>query len=111
MQIVVMPFFLKGFTSLFGVQPLTLEEFEAHACPRVELTSGHLTWDPSTEVYQDQENATLNYKGDIVRPDAGLRRPLMVINSVTKSTTEDAVDVSQQIILVKPLGAMFIYQV
>ena len=35
----------------------------------------------------------MNYKGDIVRPDAGLRRPLMVINSVTTSTNDDAVDI------------------
>ena len=62
-------------------------------CLRIELVSSHLTYDPSTEIYQDQENATLNYKGDIVRPDADLRRPLMVINSVTTSTCDDDVDV------------------
>ena len=90
---VVIPLFLRGITSLFGVQPLSLEEFEEHTCPRMELISSHLTWDPSTDIYQDQENATLNYKGDIVCPGAGLRRPLMVINSVTTSTCEDAVDI------------------
>ena len=56
---VVLPFFLKGVTSHLNVSPLSLEEYEHHGCPRIELTSHHLTWDPGTDVYEDQENAML----------------------------------------------------
>ena len=41
---VVMPFFLRGVTSYLNVEPLSLEEYENHECPRVELTDQHLTW-------------------------------------------------------------------
>jgi hypothetical protein len=90
---VILPFFLKGVTSHLNVSPLSLEEFEHHGCPRIELTSRDLTWDPSTDVYEDQENAMVDHNGDIVRPGVKNRLPLMVINSVTISTCADAVDV------------------
>ena len=90
---VVLPFFLKGVTSHLNVSPLSLEEYEHHGCPRVELTSHHLKWDPGTDVYEDQENAMLSYKGDIVCPGTVKRTHLTSINSVTNSTCADAVDV------------------
>ena len=62
---VILPFFLKGVTSHLNVSALSLEEYEHHDCPRVDLTSHHLTWDPGTDVYEDQENAMLGYKGDM----------------------------------------------
>lgn len=89
----ILPFSLRGVTSLINVSPLTLEEFESHSHPRVELTSHDLTWDPSTDVYEDQENSTMDHKGDIICPGSVERRPLMAINSVTISTCSDAADV------------------
>ena len=65
---VVLSFFLKGVTSFMTVKVLSREEFEMHACSRIELTSQHLMWDHSSTVYDDQENATLDYRGDTVRP-------------------------------------------
>ena len=41
---VILPFFLRGVTSFLNVEPLSLDEFEANECPRVELTDQHLTW-------------------------------------------------------------------
>ena len=72
---------------------LSLEKYTHHDCPRTELTSHHLTWDPGTDVYKDQEHMMMNYKGDIVRPCAVKRTPLMVITSVTMLTCADAVNV------------------
>ena len=62
---VILPFFLKGVTSHLNVSPLSLEEYEHHGCPRIELTSRDLTWDPSTDVYEDQKNAMIDHNDNI----------------------------------------------
>ena len=90
---VILTFSLKGGTSHLNISSLSLKEYTHHGCPRIELKSHHLIWDPVTDVYRDQENAMMNYKGGIIRPGADERTPLMVINSVTMSTCADAVDV------------------
>ena len=90
---VVLTFFLRGVTLHLTVMPLTRNEFEHHGCTRIELTSRDLTWDPSTDIYEDQENVMMNFQGDIVRPGIIDRGHLMVINSVTVSTCLDADDV------------------
>ena len=89
-----MPFFLNGVTSHLNVDTLTRDEFEAHDCLRLTLTHRDITWDPSKTIYEDLENAMLNYKGDIARLYVTARGPLMVIKSVCMSTCEDAVDIS-----------------
>ena len=61
---------------------------------RIELTSRDLTWDPSSSVYEDQENKMLNYKGEIIRPNTTARGPLMSINSICVSTNVDTADIS-----------------
>ena len=35
---VVLPFFLRGVTSLLNVEPITQSEWDDHVCPRVTLT-------------------------------------------------------------------------
>ena len=90
---VVLPFFLRGVTSHLTVVPLTRNEFEKHGCTRIELTSRDLTWYPSTDTYEDQENSIMDLQVDIVRPGIIDRGHLMVINSVTVSTCIDAADV------------------
>ena len=57
------------------------------------MTAADLDWDPFSTVYEDQENVTLNYKGDLVRPGVPKRVPLMSINSVITSTCAEAVDI------------------
>jgi hypothetical protein len=80
-------------TSHLNVSPLSLEEYDQYGCPKIEVTSTTLTWDPRTDVYEDQENAMLSYKGGVICPGAVERTPLMTINSVTISTCADSVDV------------------
>ena len=87
---VFLPFFLRGVTSHLLVMPLTRDEFEHHGCTLIELTSRELTWDPSTDIYEDQENLMMDYQWDIVCPVIIDRGHLMVINSVTVSTCIDA---------------------
>ena len=80
---VVLHFFLRGVTPHLNVLPLTRDEFEHHGCTRIELTSRDLTWYPSTDIYEDQKNAMMNFQGEIVRPGINNRGPLMVKNSFT----------------------------
>ena len=75
---VIILFFLRGVTSLFHTFSVEASEFERHGCPRVELTSSQLTWDPSSAVFEDQENGTINYRDKIRRP-RGDHKPLTVI--------------------------------
>ena len=90
---VVLPFFLKGVASVLETESVTLEEFDRYECPRIELTAADLDWDPSSTVFEDQENITLNYKGDLVRPSVPKRAPLMLINSFITSTRAEAVGI------------------
>ena len=90
---VVLPFFLRGVTSHLTIIPMTCNEFEHHGCTQIELTSRDLTWDPSTDIYEDQENAMMDFQGDILHPRIIDRGHLMVINSVTVSTCIDVADV------------------
>ena len=44
---VILPLFLRGFTSVSETGTVTLEEFDSHECPRIKLTAADLDWDPS----------------------------------------------------------------
>lgn len=88
---VVLPFMLKGVTSYLPVRSLTQEEFDRNEAVRVHLTNQDLTWDPSSGIYEEQENAMTDFQGH-VRKDQD-RRPVMVINSIS-STTVDAADIT-----------------
>jgi len=90
---VVLPFYLRGVTSYLNTEPLSREEYEAHDFPRVELTSQHLKWDPSSTVYEDQENEMLDGQGHITARNTTARGPFMVINTVTTTSCADAADV------------------
>ena len=78
------------------VDTLSCDEFEAHDFSRLNLTHRDLTLDPSTTIYEDQENEMLNYKGDIVYTYITARGKSMINNSVCMSTCEDAADISSE---------------
>jgi hypothetical protein len=52
---------------------VTINEFNSQDYPRLHLTSETLTWDPTTNLYEQQENAMMDYSGNIVH-DAAVRR-------------------------------------
>ena len=93
-DVVVLPFSLRGVISSLTVEPLTRREWDAHSCPRVTLTDLDLTWDPNDDVYQEQEDAMIDPRGDPIVRDA--QGPLMVINSVCTTTCHDAADMTSQ---------------
>jgi hypothetical protein len=48
-----------------------------------------LTWDPTTNLYEQQENAMMDYSGNIVR-DAAVRGqvPTLIVNELQLLTTD-----------------------
>ncbi len=51
------------------------------------MTSETLTWDPTTDLYEQQEHAITDYSGNIVR-DAAMRGPQLILNELQSSTTD-----------------------
>ncbi len=74
LQLVILPLILRGVTLLLNVRSTTIDEFNSHDYHRLHLTSETLTWDPTTDLYEQQEHAMMDYSGNIVR-DAAVRGP------------------------------------
>ncbi len=51
------------------------------------MTSETLTWDPTTDLYEQQEHAMMDYFGNIVR-DAAMRGPNLILNELQSLTTD-----------------------
>ncbi len=67
LQLVILPLTLRGVTSVLNVRSMTTDEFNSHDHLRLHLTSEILTWDPTIDLYEKQENAMMDYSGNIVR--------------------------------------------
>ena len=67
-EAVVIPLFVRDGTSFLNVEPLSVEEIEAHECPRVDLTNQHLTWQLHSTVFEDQGNDMVDHNGHVVQP-------------------------------------------
>ncbi len=57
--------------------------------PRIDLTSETLTWDPTTTLFEEQEDEMFDYSGNIVN-DAAMREPHLVISSLLSLTADTA---------------------
>ena len=88
-----MPLILNGVTSCLHVWSLIESEWQSAAYPRVTLNNSDLTWDPSSHIYAEQENAMCDFRGNIIQETSVGRGPLMVINQVTASKTVCAADI------------------
>ena len=62
----VIPLSLDGVSSVFPVRAPTREEFLSGDFPRVDMTSEDLTWDPGTTSYEEQEDAMIDHKGELI---------------------------------------------
>ncbi len=89
LQLVILPLTLRGVTLLLNVRTVTINEFNSHDYPRLHLTSETLTWDPTTNLYEQQENAMMDYSGNIVC-DAAVRGqvPTLIVNELQLLTTD-----------------------
>jgi hypothetical protein len=87
LQPVILPLTLRGVTSLLNVRSVTIDEFSSHDYLRLHLTSETLTWDPTTDLYEQQEHAMMDYSGNIVR-DAVVRGPKLILNELQSLITD-----------------------
>jgi hypothetical protein len=87
LQPVILPLILRGVTSVLNVRSTTINEFNSHDYLRLHLTSETLTWDPTTDLYEQQEHPMMDYSGNIVR-DAAMRGPKLIFNELQSLTTD-----------------------
>ncbi len=81
LQPVILRLTLRGVTLLLNVRSVTIDEFNSHDYLRLHLTSETLTWDPMTDLYEQQEHAMMDYSGNIIR-DAAVRGPKLILNEL-----------------------------
>jgi hypothetical protein len=87
LQPVIVPLTLRGVRSLLNVRSVTINEFYSHDYLRLHLTSETLTWDPTTDLYEKQEHAMMDYSGNIVS-DAAVKGPKLILNELQSLTTD-----------------------
>jgi hypothetical protein len=89
LQPVILLLTLRGVTLLLNVRTVTINEFNSQDYPRLHLISETLTRDPMTSLYEQQENAMMDYSGNIVH-DAAVRGqvPTLIINELQLLTTD-----------------------
>ncbi len=87
LQLVILLLILRGVTSVINVRSVTINKFNSHDYLRLHLTSETLTWDPMTDLYEQQEHAMMDYSGIIVR-DAAVRGPQLILNELQSLTTD-----------------------
>jgi hypothetical protein len=87
LQPVILPLILRRVTLLLNVRSMTIDEFNSHDHLRLHLTSETLTRDPTTNLYEQQENAMMDYSGNIIR-DAAVRGPNLILYELQSLTTD-----------------------
>ncbi len=89
LQLVILPLTLRGVTPLLNVRTVTIDELNSQDYPRLHLTSETLTWDPTTTLYEQQENAMMDYSGNIIC-DAAMRGHVLtlIVNELQSLTTD-----------------------
>ncbi len=87
LQLVILPLTLREVTSLLNVRSVTIDEFNSHDYLQLHLTSETLTWDPTTDLYEQQEHVMMDYSSNIVR-DAAVRGPKLILNELQSLTTD-----------------------
>jgi hypothetical protein len=89
LQLVILLLTLRGVTLLLNVRTVTIDELNSQDYPRLHLTSETFTWDPMTNLYEQQENSMADYSGNIIR-DAAMRGqvPTLIVNELQSLTTD-----------------------
>ncbi len=72
---------------MLNVRSVTIDEFNSHDYLRLHLTSETLTLDPTTDLYEQQEHAMMDYSGNIVH-DAAVTEPKLILNELQSLTTD-----------------------
>ena len=61
----IMPLKIQRVTSYLLVHKPSQRECDSMSIPGIELTSEHLDWDPASNRYEEQEEATTDFRGEI----------------------------------------------
>ncbi len=89
LQLVILPLTLRGVTLLLNVRNVTIDQFNSQDYPHLHLTSETLTWACTTNLYEQQENAMLDYSSNIVcDTDVRGQAPALIINELQLLTTD-----------------------
>ncbi len=72
---------------VLNVRSTTIDEFNSHDYLRLHLTSETLTWDPMTDLYEQQEHAMTDYSSNIVH-DTAVKGPQLILNDLQSLTTD-----------------------
>jgi hypothetical protein len=107
LQPVIFPLILRGVTSLLYVRSVTIDEFNSHDYLRLHLTSETLTWDPTADLYEKQENTMMDYSGNVIH-GAAMRGPKLILNELQSFTT-DLVDLTHDCNFHQVLAAHVIF--
>ncbi len=88
LQPVILPLTLRGVMLQLNVRTVTIDEFNSRDYPRLHLTSETLTWDCMTNLYEQQENAMMDYSSNIIC-DAAMRGqvPTLIVNDLQSLIT------------------------
>ncbi len=91
-QMVILPLALGGETLLLNVRGITLDEWNSDAFKWLHLTSETLPWDPTTTLYEEQEEAMIDYSGRVVMTTQLLMGHInhLVINSLSSLNNDQA---------------------
>jgi hypothetical protein len=93
LQLVILLLTLREVTSLLNARTVTTNEFNSQDYPRLHLTSETLTWDPTTTLYEEQENAMADYSGGNIVHNATVRgqnQRTLIINELQLLTADMA---------------------
>jgi hypothetical protein len=74
-------------TSLLNVRSVTIDEFNSHDYLRLHLNSETLTWDPTTDLYDQQEHVMMDYSDNFVC-EAAMGGPQLILNELQSLTTD-----------------------
>ena len=85
------PFQFSGVISYFPFQKPAKVEWEDDLITKIELTAEDPVWDSTSSEFADQEDATMNYRGEVVT-HGDTARGKFVINSIGTCDAADITD-------------------
>jgi len=91
-QLLHLPLALDGVTSYLPVRKPTADEFRSGNFARIDLTSQHLTWDPSDPNFATQESNTMDKDGEIYNRNPTPDQTLVI--SSMSSLAVDTADIT-----------------
>jgi len=94
-ETLTIPLMLDGVISYFPARVPTIEEYENEELPHFTLTAQDPPWDPASSMFQENEEALTDYRGQIIVSDTSTRGRGYTVASA-QSAAYDVVDITDQ---------------